>query len=103
MHSNGISCNLRRSQRVGVPCATANVWTNPHIIQSIVNPITHDVMLLVGVTHNENVSCIGNDLISRSNSAFADHMHHSQIGSHAFQRDRKQTTNSAVIKSLLIA
>lgn len=54
---------------VGV--TAANVWTNPHIIQSIVNPITHDVMLLVGVTHNENVSCIGSDLISRSNSAFA--------------------------------
>lgn len=72
MHSNEISCNLRRSrQRVGVPCAIANVWTNPHIIQSIVNPITRDVMLLAGITHNENVSCIGNDLIFRSNSAFA--------------------------------
>lgn len=71
-HSNGISRNLQRSRGDGSsPCATANVWTNPHIIQSIVNPITRDVMLLVGVTHNENVTCIGNDLISRSNSAFA--------------------------------
>jgi len=102
MHSNGISCNLRRSQRVGVPCATANVWTNPHIIQSIVNPITHDVMLLVGITHNENVSCIGNDLISRSNSAFATTCIIRKSVRMPFN-DRKQTTNTAVIKSLLIA